>query len=113
MPTAAPKTALDAPVLRNVLLVDGPHAGEIINVDPTATAFSFSDLAPIDVTVGTEAELWRYVKITYTFHEATILGLAMVIGWCSDEPPEQTDLAKQLLHPNAWKASIPPKPPKD
>lgn len=95
-----------APGRRTVLLVDGPYAGQTINVDARLRSWASGDYAPVEAHPSGQLPQYRYVNTVYHFHECVCLGLSVLLGWCGT-PPDQQQLAKHLLSREALQASSP------
>jgi hypothetical protein len=90
---------------RNVLLVDGPHAGELLNVpDDNTRAWTFADLLPL--TNMSHKANWDYQHTTYHFHECALLDRVILIGTTGRDTLTPTQLAEHVLSTNARKATI-------
>jgi hypothetical protein len=89
---------------RCVLLVDGPHAGELLTVpDPDARVWTFADCLPVTSEPSSE---WRYTHTTYHFHECAFLDRAILIGTTGRDSLTPEQLAKHVLSTNAKRATI-------
>lgn len=91
---------------RAVLLIDGPHAGEMIRPPDGYRSWVFADTAPA-VSAWPEGDPDPFDGVqhtTYHFHEFPILGQLVCIGW-SSLPIALAALAEHLLSAAAKEAS--------